>query len=122
MHQLRALRPGSKDMPGTLFRAYGGRPRPAPSLHHAGHANRHDDGIEPSCDYVYSALPPTCVRPQYYILVRHCCPQDIKFNVHAHPTLSEVLDELFKGAHVDGGHDANGAAAPAAKQPAVAAA
>jgi len=26
--------------------------------------------------------------------------QDIKFNVHAHPTLSEVLDELFKGAHV----------------------
>lgn len=49
-------------------------------------------------------------------------PQDIKFNVHAHPTLSEVLDELFKGAHVDGGHDANGAAAPAAKQPAVAAA
>ena len=27
--------------------------------------------------------------------------QDIKFNVHAHPTLSEVLDELFKGAHVD---------------------
>ncbi len=29
------------------------------------------------------------------------CVQDIKFNVHAHPTLSEVLDELFKGAHVD---------------------
>ena len=27
--------------------------------------------------------------------------QDIKFNVHAHPTLSEVLDELFKAAHVD---------------------
>lgn len=26
--------------------------------------------------------------------------QDIKFNVHAHPTLSEVLDELFKQAHV----------------------
>lgn len=22
--------------------------------------------------------------------------QEIKFNVHAHPTLSEVLDELFK--------------------------
>jgi dihydrolipoamide dehydrogenase len=46
--------------------------------------------------------------------------QDIKFNVHAHPTLSEILDELFKGAHVDGG--ANGSvAAPAssaaAKQP-----
>ena len=29
------------------------------------------------------------------------CVQDIKFNVHAHPTLSEVLDELFKGAHVE---------------------
>jgi dihydrolipoamide dehydrogenase len=26
---------------------------------------------------------------------------DIKFNVHAHPTLSEVLDEVFKGAHVE---------------------
>lgn len=25
---------------------------------------------------------------------------DLKFNVHAHPTLSEVLDELFKGAKV----------------------
>eukprot|EP00892_Ulva_mutabilis_P006293 jgi/Ulvmu1/4035/UM019_0012.1 len=27
--------------------------------------------------------------------------EDIKFNVHAHPTLAEVLDELFKMAHVD---------------------
>jgi dihydrolipoamide dehydrogenase len=27
--------------------------------------------------------------------------QDLKFNVHAHPTLSEVLDELFKHAEVD---------------------
>jgi hypothetical protein len=27
-------------------------------------------------------------------------PQDIKFAVHAHPTLSEVLDELFKAAKV----------------------
>lgn len=27
--------------------------------------------------------------------------QDIKFNVHAHPTLSEVLDELFKQCEVD---------------------
>ncbi|CAM8986057.1 hypothetical protein QQ045_008070 [Rhodiola kirilowii] len=27
--------------------------------------------------------------------------QDIKFAVHAHPTLSEVLDELFKSAKVD---------------------
>ncbi|GLC46147.1 hypothetical protein PLESTM_001832300 [Pleodorina starrii] len=38
--------------------------------------------------------------------------QDIKFNVHAHPTLSEVLDELFKGAHVEAG--ANGHVATAA--------
>ena len=30
-----------------------------------------------------------------------CVPQDVKFNVHAHPTLSEVLDELFKQAHVE---------------------
>ncbi|XP_051145454.1 dihydrolipoyl dehydrogenase 2, chloroplastic [Andrographis paniculata] len=28
------------------------------------------------------------------------CIQDIKFAVHAHPTLSEVLDELFKSAKV----------------------
>ncbi|KAL3538259.1 hypothetical protein ACH5RR_001625 [Cinchona calisaya] len=28
------------------------------------------------------------------------CIQDIKFAVHAHPTLSEVLDELFKAAKV----------------------
>jgi len=34
--------------------------------------------------------------------------QDIKFAVHAHPTLAEVLDELFKGAHLEAG-------APAAK-------
>lgn len=26
---------------------------------------------------------------------------DVKFNVHAHPTLSETIDELFKGAHTD---------------------
>ncbi|GFR52582.1 hypothetical protein Agub_g15175 [Astrephomene gubernaculifera] len=64
--------------------------------------------------------------------------QDIKFNVHAHPTLSEVLDELFKGAHVDAPAASSSAsaaaadkgrapaaaatAAPAAKKPAVAAA
>lgn len=29
-----------------------------------------------------------------------CTLQDIKFAVHAHPTLSEVLDELFKAAKV----------------------
>lgn len=48
--------------------------------------------------------------------------QDIKFNVHAHPTLSEVLDEVFKGAHVDGPAKPAAAAKPAAgKQLAVAA-
>ncbi|XP_078435478.1 dihydrolipoyl dehydrogenase 2, chloroplastic-like [Wolffia australiana] len=31
------------------------------------------------------------------------CVQDIKFAVHAHPTLSEVIDELFKAAKVDVG-------------------
>jgi len=31
----------------------------------------------------------------------HIGAQDIKFNVHAHPTLSEVLDELFKAAHME---------------------
>ena len=29
-----------------------------------------------------------------------CALQDIKLAVHAHPTLSEVLDELFKSAKV----------------------
>lgn len=29
--------------------------------------------------------------------------QDLKFAVHAHPTVSEVMDEMFKGAHVEGG-------------------
>ena len=32
----------------------------------------------------------------YYVVV-----QDIKFNVHSHPTLSEVLDELFKQGHLE---------------------
>lgn len=32
-----------------------------------------------------------------WLVVASCVPlQDIKFNVHAHPTISEVLDELFK--------------------------
>eukprot|EP01025_Chloroclados_australasicus_P006470 TRINITY_DN12087_c0_g3_i1.p1 TRINITY_DN12087_c0_g3~~TRINITY_DN12087_c0_g3_i1.p1 ORF type:complete len:616 (-),score=72.45 TRINITY_DN12087_c0_g3_i1:223-1944(-) len=39
--------------------------------------------------------------------------QDIKYNVHAHPTLSEVLDELFKQCKVD--------SEVKAKQPAMAA-
>jgi hypothetical protein len=32
--------------------------------------------------------------------ITFCTLQDIKFAVHAHPTLSEVLDELFKAAKV----------------------
>ncbi len=44
--------------------------------------------------------------------------QDIRFNVHAHPTLSEVLDELFKGAHVAHAKPAKAPAAlDTAKQP-----
>ena len=43
--------------------------------------------------------------------------QDIKFNVHAHPTLSEVLDELFKSAVVD---EAAAKTAKAAGTPALA--
>ena len=44
--------------------------------------------------------------------------QDIKFNVHAHPTLSEVLDELFKGAHVAHAKSTKAPAAlDSAKQP-----
>lgn len=46
--------------------------------------------------------------------------QDIKFNVHAHPTLSEVLDELFKGAHVSA--SATQSSAKAVKTPALASA
>lgn len=34
-------------------------------------------------------------------MATHQRVQDIKFNVHAHPTLSEVLDELFKQAHLE---------------------
>ncbi|KAK9916992.1 hypothetical protein WJX75_009601 [Coccomyxa subellipsoidea] len=43
--------------------------------------------------------------------------QDIKFTVHAHPTLSEVLDELFKGAHVDSAPSKVAFAAQPAKTP-----
>lgn len=43
--------------------------------------------------------------------------QDIKFNVHAHPTLSEVLDELFKQAHME---QPSTSSAKAAKEPKVA--
>lgn len=48
---------------------------------------------------------------------------DVKFNVHAHPTLSEVLDELFKQAHLEAPAAPTpapvAAAAPKAKQVAV---
>jgi hypothetical protein len=62
-----------------------------------------------------SELPPllTCTAPAGYRWSPWCL-QDIKFNVHAHPTLSEVLDELFKQAHVDGPASKAAAAAPAA--------
>jgi dihydrolipoamide dehydrogenase len=40
--------------------------------------------------------------------------QELKFNVHAHPTVSEVVEELIRHAHVDGA--GAGAAKPAAKQ------
>jgi dihydrolipoamide dehydrogenase len=43
--------------------------------------------------------------------------RDIKFNVHAHPTLSEVLDELFKHAKLDDLGRANYKPAEAKKQP-----
>ena len=42
--------------------------------------------------------------------------QDIKFCVHSHPTLSEVLDELFKGSHVVAASKAD-VKAPAEKTP-----
>lgn len=47
-----------------------------------------------------------------------CFEQDIKFAVHAHPTLSEVLDELFKHAKLDAlGPGSNGkGAVEAAKE------
>ena len=40
--------------------------------------------------------------------------QDIKFNVHAHPTVSEVMEILVHQAHVD--QPKTAAAKPAAKQ------
>ncbi len=44
-----------------------------------------------------------------------CLSQDLKFNVHAHPTLSEVLDELIKQCHVDShGAGSHGAVKPVA--------
>lgn len=50
--------------------------------------------------------------------------QDLKFNVHAHPTLSEVLDELFKHAEVEEpkAKQAGGAGSKAATKTATAAA
>lgn len=39
--------------------------------------------------------------------------QQLRFNVHAHPTLSEVMDEVWKGAHLDAEHRAEPAGAAA---------
>lgn len=55
--------------------------------------------------------------PPRYLFAPRPAPQDIKFCVHAHPTLSEVLDELFKGAHVEGPAAAGNGAAKAAAAP-----
>lgn len=41
--------------------------------------------------------------------------QSLKFNVHAHPTVSEVVEELIRHAHVEGGAGA-AASKPTAKQ------
>ena len=40
--------------------------------------------------------------------------QDLRFNVHAHPTVSEVVEELIRHAKVEG--TAAAASKPAAKQ------
>lgn len=37
---------------------------------------------------------------RFIVTLFFCTMQDIKLAVHAHPTLSEVLDELFKSAKV----------------------
>lgn len=42
--------------------------------------------------------------------------QDIKFNVHAHPTVSEVIEMLMHGAHVDLPKAGAAPGKPAAKQ------
>ena len=42
--------------------------------------------------------------------------QELKFNVHAHPTVSEVVEELIRHAKVDGGAAAGAGAKTAAKQ------
>lgn len=42
-----------------------------------------------------------CCQMLYFLTIRLLfLPQEIKYAVHAHPTLSEVLDELFKSAKV----------------------
>lgn len=48
------------------------------------------------------------VFPDLMVLCLPACLQDLKFSVHTHPTLSEVLDELIKTSHVE---------APAQKRP-----
>lgn len=84
-----------------------------------GHLRRPQFTTTSEQGYSLHTLPPLtycCVVLCVYLTCSP--PQDIKFNVHAHPTLSEVLDELFKQAHVDGPAAATPAAAKAgAKQP-----
>ena len=54
------------------------------------------------CTSVLQQLPASArQKPSVLAHVLPGAAQDIKFNVHAHPTLSEVLDELFKQAHVE---------------------
>ena len=54
-----------------------------------------------TCMHPQLGLSPTVCLVALHLTSCDDVPQDIKFNVHAHPTLSEVLDELFKQAHVD---------------------
>lgn len=48
------------------------------------------------CSKCQEHMTGLCRHPQIVQLL-----QDIKFNVHSHPTLSEVLDELFKQGHLE---------------------
>lgn len=52
-------------------------------------------------DAICRSLTVRATASNYLLLRMGYFLQDIKFNVHTHPTLSEVLDELFKEAHVD---------------------
>lgn len=45
-------------------------------------------------------MPVTVLATLSHFALSFCILQDIKYAVHAHPTLSEVIDELFKAAKV----------------------